>query len=337
EVLSGMKGTLFIAPDGALNLISFAGLMDPKGKYLIENHPIHYLSAGRDLIRISQDSSASGTGLLALGDPDYDATAGQRLLKGREFALNTTQSEVATTRNVRSSCEALSEMKVSRLPNTKAEVENIAGYFPSSDLFEGRSASEENFKKNAPGRKAIHIATHGYFISGECQEKLNKNSDTFVGENPLLQSGLLLAGANLHGSDIKNNEAEDGIVTALEVSAMDLRGVDLVVLSACETGLGKVKQGEGVYGLCRAFQLAGAKTVVSSLWQVPDRETTKMMIQIYERMSDLRKKHSGHSETYPQLMQQVILKRIAELRDRGRPTHPYTWGGFIATGDWRLR
>jgi CHAT domain-containing protein len=329
---------LFIAPDGALNLISFATLMDEKGKYLIEKHPIHYLSAGRDLIRISQDSTQSGEGLLALGDPDYNATASQRISNEKTFAVRSASTtEVGTTRNVRSNCGALSEMKASPLPNTKAEVDAIANFFPSSNVFDGRAASEENFKKNAAGRKAIHIATHGYFISGECQEKLAKKSESYVGENPLLQSGLLLAGANLHGSDIKNDEAEDGIVTALEVSAMDLRGTELVVLSACETGLGRVEQGEGVYGLRRAFQMAGAKTVVSSLWQVPDKETAKFMRELYARMSNTSKRGSARMATYPELMQKVALERITELRERGRPTHPYTWGGFIATGDWKIK
>jgi CHAT domain-containing protein/tetratricopeptide (TPR) repeat protein len=342
QVLKPIEGqlqqsaTLFIAPDGALNLISFATLMDEKGKYLIERHPIHYLSAGRDLIRISQDSTASGTGLLALGDPDYDATALQRLSNEKIFALNTPLGEVDRTRNVRSGCEALSTMKVKRLPNTKTEVDAIAKYFPSSNVFDGREASEENFKKNASGRKAIHVATHGYFISGECQEKLAKKSDAYVGENPLLQSGLFLAGANLHGSDIKNDEAEDGIVTALEVSAMDLRGTDLVVLSACETGLGKVEQGEGVYGLRRAFQMAGAKTVVSSLWKIPDSETAKFMKDLYANMNHNVRNGVSHS-TYPELMQKAALSRIRELRLRGQPTHPYSWGAFVATGDWRIK
>lgn len=317
---------LFIAPDGALNLISFATLMDEKGKYLIEKHPIHYLTAGRDLIRISQDSTQSGEGLLALGDPDYNATVARRLSNEQMLALNAMPADVGAARNVRSGCEALSEMNVQRLPNTGAEVNAIAKYFPSSNVFEGRAATEENFKRNAIGQKAIHIATHGYFISGECQAKLTQKSDTYVGENPLLQSGLFLAGANLKGSDIKSDEAEDGILTALEVSAMDLRGTDLVVLSACETGLGKVEQGEGVYGLRRAFQMAGAKTVVSSLWKVPDKETMQFMKTLY----------STKAKTYPELMQQVALKRIRELRLRGRPTHPFTWGAFVATGDWRI-
>lgn len=140
-------------------------------------------------------------------------------------------------------------------------------------------------------------------------------------------SGLLLAGANLHGKDADIHGAEDGILTALEVTAMDLRGVDLVILSACETGLGEIKKSEGVYGLRRGFQLAGARTVVSSLWQIPDAETKSFMKDLYAQ----------NSKTYPELLQEAALRRIKELRLRGKPTHPYTWGGFIATGDWRIK
>jgi CHAT domain-containing protein len=177
----------------------------------------------------------------------------------------------------------------------------------------------------------IHIATHGYYLQGACPHSGRISNamaqSKFYGENPLLQSGLLLAGANLHGAGADSLGAEDGILTALEVSTTDLRGTDLVVLSACETGLGKVEQGEGVYGLRRAFQMAGARTVVSSLWQVPDVETMKFMKELYAQKA----------ATYPELLQKVMLTRINELRLRGLPTHPFTWGGFIAIGDWRIR
>lgn len=132
---------------------------------------------------------------------------------------------------------------------------------------------------------------------------------------------------NLHGAGSDDVQAEDGIVSALEVSEMDLRGVDLVVLSACETGLGEVRDGEGVYGLRRAFQLAGVRTVVSALWQVPDSETHMLMKTFYAQKGT----------TYPELMQKAALHHLHDLRVIGRPTHPYSWGGFIATGDWRKK
>jgi CHAT domain-containing protein len=157
------------------------------------------------------------------------------------------------------------------------------------------------------------------------QRKSFSPDATYTGENPLLLSGLFLAGANLHGEGTEDMQAEDGIVSAMEVSAMDLSGTDLVVLSACETGLGEVRQGEGVYGLRRAFQAAGSRTVVSALWRVPDTETKTLMKTFYAQKGT----------TYPELMQNVALQHIHDLRLIGRPTHPYSWGGFIATGDWR--
>ncbi|MBI5470833.1 MAG: CHAT domain-containing protein [Ignavibacteriae bacterium] len=340
--------TLFIAPDGGLNLISFAGLMDEKGKYLIEKYPIHYLSAGRDLIRINQDSTASGAGLLALGDPDYDASVATRVSSGKDVtfikASSGNSTDVYAVRNVRSGCGTLSEMKVGRLAQTRPEVEAIAQSWTKENKSEeaivhlGAKASEEEFKRNASGKRIVHLATHGYFLEGECgKDTSRRDVSAFAGENPLLLSGLFLAGANLHGKGADTANAEDGIVTALEVSSMDLRGADLVVLSACETGLGKVEQGEGVYGLRRAFQMAGAKTVVSSLWQVPDAETAKFMKALYANMNHAVGRHAMSPLTYPELMQKVALERIRELRLRGRPTHPFTWGAFVATGEWRIK
>ena len=119
--------------------------------------------------------------------------------------------------------------------------------------------------------------------------------------------------------------ADDGVLTAYEVSAMDLKGTELVVLSACETGLGKVAEGEGVYGLRRAFQMAGARTVVSALWPVSDEATAEMMGRLYGRTD----------ESLPDAMRRLKLGKISELRSGGGVDHPFTWGAFIAQGDWR--
>ena len=319
--------SIFIAPDGGLNLVSFAGLME-KGKYLIEKHPVHYLSAGRDIVRKGEESF-SGTGLMALGDPDFDATVAERMSAGSGLAVNSGSGNPYQVRNVRPGCVQLKEFTVQRLSNTRTEVESIARFWRKQHVSEpveplvGSKASEDIFKKESAGKRMIHLATHGYFVQADCISGAKGSSVS--GENPLLQSGLLLAGANLHGEGAREAGAEDGILTALEVSALDLRGTDRVVLSACETGLGKVEQGEGVYGLRRAFQMAGAKTVVSSLWQVPDMESMKFMKSLY----------SMKSRTYPELMQKVALQRISEARLRGRSTHPFTWGAFVATGEWK--
>jgi len=331
--LSG-KELVIVAPDGALNLVSFAGLIDEDGKYLIEKYPIHYLSAGRDLIRLSEPEE-SGQNLLAIGDPDYNATVATRLGKS-DSALyaSVNPDEIYTNRNVRSGCGDLSSLEVKSLPYTRKEVEAIVQHWNASKkdkaaAFFGPQASEENFKSESKGKRIIHLATHGYYLEEHCnpeQKAARFGEDAqFIGENPLLLSGLLFAGANLHGQGADSVDAEDGILSAYEVSAMNLHGTDMVVLSACETGLGEVKEGEGVYGLRRAFQMAGARTVVSALWPVSDKETASMMSELY----------TESNETLPEKMRRIQLAKINQLREGGFADHPFTWGAFIAMGDWR--
>ncbi len=324
--------TVYIAPDEALTLVSFSTLVNDKGGFLIEEVSLHYLSCGRDLLR-ENVTDKQRSGLIAFGDPDFNASPRERSLDIATISSKSIDSSsLHAMRNVRAKCVGMNEMKVDGLPHTGYEAKNIAATWKSEFTNEvvmtylGAMASEEMLKRNAPGKQIIHIATHGYHVEASF---LGRDSlrPSLNDVNPLLLSGLLLAGANLRGKDADTANAEDGILTALEVSAMDLRGTDLVVLSACETGLGKVEQGEGVYGLRRAFQMAGAKTVVSSLWRVPDDETMKFMKTLY----------STKAKTYPELMQQVALQRIREARLRCRPTHPFTWGAFVATGDWRIR
>lgn len=330
----GKGDQILLAPDAALNLVSFAGLIDSSGKYLIESHPIHYLSAGRDLIRLQNPPPVS-QGLLALGDPDYDASISQR-----QSLPESSQRAVAAVRpssmmyNQRSVCDKLSELKVDQLPSTRTEVTEIVNSWKSatgqqSVYYVGPLATEDRFKAECSGKQVIHLATHGFFLGGECkpanQRRNSLGEEEFVGENPLLLSGLLLAGANLHGQDADSLGIDDGILTAEEVSSLNLEGTKLVVLSACETGLGKVEQGEGVYGLRRAFLMAGARTVISSLWQVDDQTTAEMMKELYRQTT----------EPIPVRMRNMQLAQIKKLRDEGLPDHPYLWGAFIATGDWR--
>ena len=172
------------------------------------------------------------------------------------------------------------------------------------------------------------MASHGYFCDPDFTDVSPGGFGTdkaFVGLNPLLLSGLFLAGANLHSQRVSSAPDEDGILTAYEVSAMNLRGTELVVLSACETGLGEIQQGEGVYGLRRAFEMAGARTVISALWPVADEVTGAIMGQLYDK----------GDESLPQLLRKVQLKTIKQLRAQDEVDHPFLWGAFIAVGDWR--
>jgi CHAT domain-containing protein len=317
ECVSG-GSLVVIAPDGALNMLSFSGLTDGEGRYLVEHFPIHYLCSGRDVIRFKDEIEAA-SGLFALGDLDYDASASTSL---PELAAEDTVPELAyyITRNVRSGCGDLKEMTVGPLPATRKEVELVAsGWQGLTDepatVCLGPDATEDRFKAEVPGMRVVHLATHGYFLEGTCQpeqpERMLGSEMGFVGENPLLLSGLFFAGANLHGEGADSLGAEDGILTAYEVSAMDLSGTEMVVLSACETGLGRVEEGEGVYGLRRASQMAGARTVVSALWPVSDEATAEMMSRLYER----------EDESMPETMRRIQLDKIAELRQGGQRRH----------------
>jgi len=138
-----------------------------------------------------------------------------------------------------------------------------------------------------------------------------------------LRSGLYLAGANLTRAG-REREADDGYLTAWEVTAMDLHGTEWVVLSACESGLGQVQTGEGVYGLRRAFQMAGVRTVISSLWSVPDKKTAALMESLY----------SSQQPDLALRMQEICLSQIDQLRSSGQSDNPFCWAAFIAVGDW---
>jgi CHAT domain-containing protein len=183
----------------------------------------------------------------------------------------------------------------------------------------------------------VHLATHGFFLGGQCRSALEGSraigkavaldpAPAVAGENPLLLSGLALAGANRR--EEAGPDEEDGILTAEEIASLDLSGVEWAVLSACETGVGEVRAGEGVFGLRRAFQVAGARTLIMSLWSVEDEATRAWMKALYE--ARLRERLDTAES-----VRAASLKVLADRRARGESTHPFYWGAFVAVGDWR--
>jgi len=297
---------LLLSPDGQLNLLPFAALVDDQGRYLIETYTLTQLTSGRDLLRLQQQSSSPQPPVV-LANPDFNEvdTAGISLV-------------VSASRGASRSAD-LANLRFGPLRGSEAEVAAIRPLLPGNAVVLTEAAATENALKQVRGPSILHLATHGFFLPdapsplpGEAPVQLA------AAENPLLRSGLALAGFNQ-----RDSEGEDGVLTALEVAGLDLRGTRLVVLSACETGLGDVASGEGVYGLRRAFGMAGAESQVMSLWKVSDRGTADFMAQYYERLQA----GEGRSEA----LRQVQLAAL----ETGRYQHPYHWAAFFFSGDWR--
>lgn len=218
------------------------------------------------------------------------------------------------------------EQTFAPLPASAKEAEAIAPMLPGVKLLTGSMATE-NALKQLQSPNILHIATHGFFhtdveppyvdTSTILPDTRSAQPNVRPLENPLLRSGLALAGANLNESS-----NQDGILTALEAAGLNLLGTKLLVLSACETGLGDVKNGEGVYGLRRALAIAGAESQLISLWAVNDYGTNKLMVSYYQRLIA----NTARSEAL----------RQTQLEMLSHPTyqHPYFWAAFVPSGDW---
>ena len=208
------------------------------------------------------------------------------------------------------------------LPGVGDEVRALKTFLPAATFFTREQATEANLKR-VNGPSILHVATHGFFLENIAPEKNSGIVKTRVEnqaariENPLLRSGLALAGANQGRSG-----DDDGVLTALEATALNLWGTKLVVLSACDTGVGEVKSGDGVYGLRRALFLAGTESQLMSLWPVSDRSTHDLMVRYYQELV----KDTGRGEA-------LRRAQLAMLRDSTR-RHPYYWASFILAGEW---
>jgi CHAT domain-containing protein/Tfp pilus assembly protein PilF len=315
--LSGRKH-LLISPDSQLNRIPFEALQNANGNYLVEQYQISYLNTGRDLLKLNVNEPSREPALI-VANPDYANRSGSPLL-----ALG----EGLGVRAARRSVE-LNQLQVGPLPGTAAEAEALQALLPNATVLTEAEATE-NALKQAQSPEILHLATHGFFLENVARPEVESRrlggvagaqSISVGAENPLLRSGLAFAGFNTRSSG-----DEDGVLTALEVSGLNLLGTQLVVLSACETGLGDIANGEGVYGLRRAFALAGAETQTISLWSVDDDVTQLMMTRYYQ---NLLEGGMGRAEA----MRQVQLELIESGHRYGR--HPFYWAAFITTGDWR--
>jgi CHAT domain-containing protein len=314
---------LLIAPDGRLNLIPFAALVDEQRRYLVERYTISYLTSGRDLLR-QPTASAKSSAPLIVASPAFG-----RYLAPVVRADQTSGKGPAGNQGAQPIDPAPTFFQP--LPGTEDEALAIKTVLPEAVVLLGKEATEAMLKQ-ARGPRILHIATHGFFF-GE-RESSPKGARSLVindqpnapdrlitasqVENPLLRSGLALAGANQGKSG-----DDDGVLTALEAAGLDLSGTKLVVLSACDTGVGDVLNGEGVQGLRRALVLAGSESQVMSLWPVSDEATKDLMIPYYKALQQGEERSEG--------LRRVQLRM---LRGRMGRRHPFYWAAFIQSGEW---
>ncbi len=308
EALEG-RTRVRIVPDGSLNSVPFAALPAADGSFLVEQFEISYLDSALALIQ--PDRKSKPRGHLVVGGVAYD--------EGQALALAEPDTDAAPT--LRS--QGLRGVEdFGYLANTATEADEVAaalgrGREPVVRLG-GADATEAQVRAAAAGKRSIHLATHGFFATGEEGAALEGGA-----RNPMLLSGIVLAGVNDRNA---TRGDDDGVLTAEEVVSLDLRGTELVTLSACETGLGEVADGEGVMGLRRAFALAGADALVFSLWQVPDAETRELMTGFYEDLS--ARKRSDPSDA----LRQAQLALIARLRAETGEAPAFYWAAFVVSG-----
>ena len=320
RALSGSATHLLISPDGELNLIPFEALVDEQGRYLVERYSFDYLTSGRDLLRMRTARSSKSKSII-FANPNFGAPFAEQSSKVRltgKTRRGAKGQSIIAARN-------LTDTYFAPLGGTAQEAISIQTHFPATATLTGALATETALKQTTAPR-ILHIATHGFFLEDVDQKKsaagaqaANRSSNATAGsKNPLLRSGLAFAGANQRN----DNRSDDGILTALEASGLNLWGTKLVVLSACDTGLGEVKNGEGVYGLRRAFVLAGTESLVMSLWSVSDYVTRELMTNYYKNLKQERGRGAA-----------LRRARLEMLKKKGRE-HPFYWAGFIHSGEW---
>ena len=370
---------ILISPDGATAKLPFGALPGrTAGKYLIEEVPVAIVASPSQLakhfqIRVDAQPEDNMSLLLA-GDVDFGAQAGSHRI------------EVASVDTpVQRSAPRFGNVTFNRLPGTGREVESIASLFRKQftngalDELIGADATEEALREKGPGRRFLHLATHGFFAPeslpalGKSPEKPSGNSSAKSADgsaapsprkaetrqgavitelHPGLLSGIALAGANhsIDGTATKDQigtVGDDGVMTALEVASLDLQGVELAVLSACETGLGQSAGGEGLLGLQRSFQAAGVKTTIASLWKVDDAATQVLMVEFYRnlwekklgKLEALRQAQLTMLRHYDPRQKQLVQRGLKPVNpvqsgDEG-PLPPYLWAAFLLSGDWQ--
>jgi CHAT domain-containing protein len=314
---------LIISPAAALWFVPWSALPLEDGRYAIEQYHIQAAISGRDVMPRSPHLVETSVPLV-LADADFDAE--RPAADSSQMTAESRQLDAVTAQGI-----ARRLANVSRLPGTAMEADAIEG--PLTEyigrkprVFRAAEAAERVVRQTVSPHVLI-LSTHGFALPSTSRPDRNETNSSTDGpaglDNPLLRCGLLLAGSNRRDSAV-HDIANDGILTGWEIMGLDLRGTELVVLGACDTGLGDVVDGEGTASLRQAFQLAGAGAVVSTLWQIPDADSAEIIVGMFRNLAVGQTK--AHALRYAQLQQ------IRKRRNSGGASHPIYWAGFTISG-----
>ena len=332
KLLEGVT-TVYYSPSGLLHRLNLGAVPLNMDQVIADRYQLVLLGSTRQLVGRNGSSSNSNTAVLFGGiQYDSDLTSGMPALPdmNRGLEQNTAIMIPGFPALVATSTGGPKPWKF--LPATATEVNKIGAMLSkngfSTQFWIGSLASEEVFKqlgRSEPAPRILHLATHGYFFpdtkTSQKQNPISMGEQDLIfraSDNPMIRSGLILAGANQTWASCQAPaHGEDGILTAYEISQQNLSNTEIVVLSACETGLGQIQGNEGVYGLQRAFKIAGARYLIMSLWQVSDQQTGELMIEFYRHYLN---QHLSVPEAF----------RLAQQDLRGKyPGSPYVWAGFV--------
>jgi CHAT domain-containing protein/Tfp pilus assembly protein PilF len=321
---------IYVSPDGVLNQIPIGLLADSSGKLLLEKYDLRTVNSTKDLLRPRHVASLKTATLV--GNPKFDLTEVEQRSALTALKLGGSQpsQSAAPPHPVLQSGQSSGDHfsgSLNPLPGTEVEVNAIGKLLKDSAWqvapFTGDHALKEVVLR-LHGPRIVHFATHGFFLTDQdlAQKSQAPRGQHATMVDPMLRSGLFFAGANRAQSGAASVAGlDDGVLTAYEASQLNLEGTELVVLSACETGLGQQSNGEGVFGLRRGLQEAGADAVMMSMWSVPDEETQELMALFYAKwLGGLDK---------PEALRQAQLKEREIVRQRYGKDLPFYWGAFV--------
>ena len=339
----GKADRVYVATDGVLNEISLSVVPRGDGRLLMEAYDLHIVSSTKDLLRTAHPSA--GNDAVLVGDPQFLLTAEQhRTAVAQQRALRGKPQEVMQAAAAAPSVRLAADMAAKRdgcdpsppqggvlcpLPGTALEVQSVAALLREKGwqvVVDQKMNALEEAVKGTQHPRVLHLSTHGFFLAdadpGRRQDQLARAPIT---QDPMLASGLFFAGADrVLGGEPPLADADNGVLTAYEAATLNLQGTELVVLSACETGLGRTEAGEGVFGLRRGLQEAGAESVLMSMWSVPDKETQELMTLFYRNWLSGMTKHEA--------FRNAQLSERETVKARYGKDLPVYWGAFVLVG-----